>query len=643
MWSVGRSGRAGDKLTMNSEIKKVLITIADLLEEDKARQVKVSLLAKTSHLSEDRIRAHLNILRDGDYINVQKNHKGEEYFHLTMKGMEKAETWKDEFYKKSFLGKVSTGGKWLLGILASAAIGFSLWYLGLSPATTNLQPINDAVPITIYDMGTTPPIDPGNTGWYQFAAAHDFPVPIDDGSTFIETFGPFVPVALDGVVALKFDVQNNADKDVIIRSVDALVQHLPVKEIEDLYQIPAWGLGGIEIGRYTVTLFAGSGMPIDSSTRLYHTKLRSNGTPVDAISVGSNKREPLEVSINLIKPGKYVITPLVNYSFLEKNLSAKSNALDVVYPNKYRTWVRDIYQGIPGTILDNNHFIIENLTGLIQQEDISSTVGTPCYPEKKWIFFTSNMITSGFFEKGFVIDSQGENLRLLASNLDDPRRELFAGWTTDGKLRLKNEDWTNQQKSYTYEVFIPSTGEKINWSQDLEKTLLSSSDLPINGYPTDYPSPDQSQIAYIKNLGLNNNECSLQGNEQLFIRDASGHEKQITKKSGLYQSLSWSPDGQFLAYSSARLENNGDKLNCSDPYSNNYDIYVMNVFSGTEYQLTTNQDVDDSPSWSADSQWVISGGRHLIISQREGSCSETLLTPHFSGVFGAVHNIVMQP
>jgi dipeptidyl aminopeptidase/acylaminoacyl peptidase len=87
------------------------------------------------------------------------------------------------------------------------------------------------------------------------------------------------------------------------------------------------------------------------------------------------------------------------------------------------------------------------------------------------------------------------------------------------------------------------------------------------------------------------------GNADIFIVDlATGIETQLTNTSANEDYPSWSPDGNRIAFNTDR--------------DGNYEIYVMNADGSNPSRLTDNADGDYIPSWSPDgSQIVFSSNR----------------------------------
>jgi TolB protein len=93
------------------------------------------------------------------------------------------------------------------------------------------------------------------------------------------------------------------------------------------------------------------------------------------------------------------------------------------------------------------------------------------------------------------------------------------------------------------------------------------------------------------------------GLPQIYIMDADGSNVQRMTDGGYASSPSWSPNGQFLAFSWDRRYGPGAP--------GGRDIYVMDIASRRWVQLTHDAGINDFPSWAPD-------GRHIVF-QRKGS------------------------
>jgi TolB protein len=97
------------------------------------------------------------------------------------------------------------------------------------------------------------------------------------------------------------------------------------------------------------------------------------------------------------------------------------------------------------------------------------------------------------------------------------------------------------------------------------------------------------------------------GLPQIYIMDGDGGNVQRMTDSGYAISPSWSPNGQFLAFSWNRKYGPGAP--------GGQDIYVMDIASLKWTQLTHEAGSNDFPSWSPD-------GRHIVFQREIGKRSE---------------------
>jgi hypothetical protein len=480
---------------MNINVKKTLVALVELIDRDKTKQVKDFQLAKAVSIDITLLQAHLKVLKDAKYVQIQKNHKGEEYFVPTFEGFEKAEVWLDELKKKSFIGMTSRAVKWALAGLAASLLGLIFWYFGLSPETSGLQPLSASVPIKVYDVGTYPPNVPSTTNWYAFSPSKA-PVLVagtkvnwQESNGLASILGDYSPATLNGDVIFRLAIENVAvNYQVDIPKVEIAVKQEAVNRITDLYFIPVQGLGGGGYWEYEVLVTPNGGDPFTNGRRIYPATITLDGESVDYIYVEPGKRETFEIKVKLDQPGKYELIPVITYSFRDKTENLFAQTYSVVYPLFYRSWVMEFGDGASTSDqLVTSHLIVDNQSGSIMNDSPSSIKQSICFPQRKWVFFTSTMIISGVLHQTFIIDSNGGNLRLLNSGYYDPRHELFVAWTNDGKVRLKYEDWIDQKQIYVYELFDPQTGEKLIWNEEVEKTILPGSET-LNGYSSYFTS-----------------------------------------------------------------------------------------------------------------------------------------------------------
>ncbi|MDZ7264474.1 MAG: biopolymer transporter Tol [candidate division KSB1 bacterium] len=178
-------------------------------------------------------------------------------------------------------------------------------------------------------------------------------------------------------------------------------------------------------------------------------------------------------------------------------------------------------------------------------------------------------------------------------------REMQKPWhlTIDGALKNvigKSEkqlylEWRNHlREMYTYRL------AKIKDHQSVGRIIQA------DGFANLFAawSPDGSKFAFISNRG-----SDYLSQSSLYLYNKTTREtKKI--KSGVSSSLSWSPDGQKIAYSRKSKPNrNGSHFN---------DIYVYDLKTKKERQITRNMRAE-SPDWSDD------GKKLLFVTTRDGT------------------------
>jgi TolB protein len=157
------------------------------------------------------------------------------------------------------------------------------------------------------------------------------------------------------------------------------------------------------------------------------------------------------------------------------------------------------------------------------------------------------------------------------------------------------------------------------WSSDGSKLAFSSSKTGDNEiYTTDasggsphrvtaFRGPDVSPVWNPKSNSQIAWVSGRSGLPQIYIMDSDGANVQRMTDGGYATSPSWSPNGQFLAFSWNRKYGPGAP--------GGQDIYIMDIASKRWIQLTHDTGSNDFPSWSPD-------GRHLVFQRQENGRTE---------------------
>jgi Tol biopolymer transport system component len=120
-------------------------------------------------------------------------------------------------------------------------------------------------------------------------------------------------------------------------------------------------------------------------------------------------------------------------------------------------------------------------------------------------------------------------------------------------------------------------------------------------------SPDGQQIVFTSNQ-------TETGNNNIFIRDASGTVRNLTNDSATDEWARWSPDGQRIVFDSNRD-------------SGVFEIYIMNADGSNQTELTSPPILGRYPSWSPDGrQIVFRRGIDIYAINADGSGTPVQLT-----------------
>jgi Tol biopolymer transport system component len=138
------------------------------------------------------------------------------------------------------------------------------------------------------------------------------------------------------------------------------------------------------------------------------------------------------------------------------------------------------------------------------------------------------------------------------------------------------------------------TAELLIYDDYIEPILLRQRRLTVNTRFEGHPawSPDGQWIAYTSDRGFR---------WQIYLSHTSGlHTIPMTGTTNLRSTAypAWSPDGSQLAFAST--------------FDSNWDIYVMNIDGGGLKKLTSHSAADWHPAWSPDGNWI------AFVSNRSG-------------------------
>jgi TolB protein len=195
----------------------------------------------------------------------------------------------------------------------------------------------------------------------------------------------------------------------------------------------------------------------------------------------------------------------------------------------------------------------------------------------------SRVAFSSLGKYGFQIRVFSLLLNRMVTFADSGGTNLSPAWSANGQLAFSSS------RSGDPEIYVTDAGGNN------ARRITNSRGPDVS--PTWNPKTG-SQLAWIS---------GRTGLPQVYIMDADGTNVQRLTDTGYATSVSWSPNGQFLAFAWNRKYGPGAP--------GGQDIYLMDVASKRWIQLTNGIGRCDFPSWSPD-------GRHVVFAVGSGARAE---------------------
>jgi len=153
----------------------------------------------------------------------------------------------------------------------------------------------------------------------------------------------------------------------------------------------------------------------------------------------------------------------------------------------------------------------------------------------------------------------------------DPSAENhYARWSPDGSYLVFPS--TRDGESDLYRINIDGSGER-----PIVTLPLGQGDPAL--------SPDGSLLAFTSEVAS--------GGTEIFVAPLSDFEqrRQLTNYGAVSYGIDWSPDGKRIAYTT---DGDGD-----------HEIHVIDLSTGVDRRLTSNDVTDHLPRWSRDGQFIV--------------------------------------
>jgi tricorn protease len=156
-----------------------------------------------------------------------------------------------------------------------------------------------------------------------------------------------------------------------------------------------------------------------------------------------------------------------------------------------------------------------------------------------------------------------------------PERERSLSWSPDGESLLFSSAQNGNDDLY----LAKPASENTPWTEGFDFELTRLTDLPIDDFAARF-SPDGKKIAFVRGRGA------------LIVIPSEGGEETVLIDRWYEPGFDWSPDGQWIAYSTA-----------DDQF--NYDVWIVPAAGGEAYNVSRHPSDDLVPQWSPD-------GRRLV-------------------------------
>ena len=208
---------------------------------------------------------------------------------------------------------------------------------------------------------------------------------------------------------------------------------------------------------------------------------------------------------------------------------------------------------------------------------IAEAYSEPCFsPDGGWIAY----------QKTEIYDNRSE-AHIWVMRVDGSGEKQITNEITNGSWE-KNPVWCPDGKKIAYLSYLPEKNESLCIVDGVEERELVRGEAgkvlvnPFGSKSRISWSPDGDSIAYV----------AARGNyTDILLVDLDGNRRWLTDDSNFELNPTFSPDGKYLAFES------GSKM--TEYYLRPY-VNVIEVESGERFQLTQDDDYSMAPAWSPD-------------------------------------------
>jgi TolB protein len=284
---------------------------------------------------------------------------------------------------------------------------------------------------------------------------------------------------------------------------------------------------------------------------------------------------PQETDIPTEKPTVETDTPAPIPGATDTGTSLPVNALIAYISN--RTGNYEIYS----SYLDGSE--TKQLT-----DDPADDTDPDVSPDGSKIVFTS---TRNGNKDIYVMDADGGNLLQIT---DDPADDYMPAWSPNGKVIAFTSRRSGNSDIYLVDAGGAQTAQYTNWPSDEMNPCWSPTD-PVLAFAS-----------------------TRDGDLEIFVMGTDGNFKQLTQNDYTDAGPDWSPNGRFIIFS-ADTKNTGSTNNLTDT-----NLQLIEPTGKGLQQVTSIDGLEVEPAWSPDSNYILfssmmAGNADIFLLEENGT------------------------